>query len=231
MNLKQISLLTGLSAATVIGSGCFMPAHAIQVTYTITNGSGVFGSGTSISGNFKYDATTNTYSNVSISVSGNGAFSPFTYNYISSGNANNNSTLGGGLGDPISNTYLSLGQIISSNPNGDYRYLNLKFASQLPTQIGTSIGLFRDSNSLKPTNEIQEFSGDASGRRLSLSNNVTITATATATAVPFETDVLPVVGATLAFGGGIFAKKKLAQKKMKNLNIETANLDDVSINA
>ena len=38
-----------------------------------------------------------------------------------------------------------------------------------------------------------------------------------ATAVPWETDTLPLVGSTVLFGFGLWAKNKLAQKKIDNL--------------
>jgi hypothetical protein len=34
-------------------------------------------------------------------------------------------------------------------------------------------------------------------------------------AVPWETDTLPLVGSTVLFGVGLWAKKKFAQKKLK----------------
>ena len=40
------------------------------------------------------------------------------------------------------------------------------------------------------------------------------------TAVPWETDALPLVGATMVFGAGVFVKRKIAQGKIKNLNFE-----------
>jgi hypothetical protein len=39
-------------------------------------------------------------------------------------------------------------------------------------------------------------------------------------AVPWETDALPVVGATIAFGAGIFAKRKFASLKSKNVKLD-----------
>jgi hypothetical protein len=41
-----------------------------------------------------------------------------------------------------------------------------------------------------------------------------------ATPVPWETDALPLVGATMVFGAGVFVKRKIAQGKIKNLNFE-----------
>jgi hypothetical protein len=40
-------------------------------------------------------------------------------------------------------------------------------------------------------------------------------------AVPWETDALPVVGATIAFGAGIFAKRKFASLKSKNVKLDS----------
>jgi hypothetical protein len=52
--------------------------------------------------------------------------------------------------------------------------------------------------------------------------------TVSAVPVPWETDALPLVGATMAFGAGVFAKRKIAQAKSKNLNFEPVKSECLS---
>ncbi|MEA5530099.1 hypothetical protein VB638_10970 [Dolichospermum sp. UHCC 0684] len=49
-----------------------------------------------------------------------------------------------------------------------------------------------------------------------------------ATPVPWETDALPLVGATMVFGAGVFVKRKIAQGKIKNLNFEPVKSECLS---
>ncbi|MFM6071293.1 MAG: hypothetical protein ACKPB9_06865, partial [Dolichospermum sp.] len=78
MNLQKIALLTGLSVASVLGSGALSPAHAIVTKYLISGAT--FSTGGTLTGTFKYDGST--YTDWSISLSG-GSSTPlltaFTY--------------------------------------------------------------------------------------------------------------------------------------------------------
>jgi hypothetical protein len=48
-------------------------------------------------------------------------------------------------------------------------------------------------------------------------NNTSNSFEVNATAVPWKTDALPVIGSTVLFGLGLWAKNKLAQRKIDNL--------------
>ena len=67
MNLQKIALLTGLTVASVLGSGALSPAHAIVTTYVISNGS--LSDGGTLSGSFNYDPVTSIYDAFNLLVS------------------------------------------------------------------------------------------------------------------------------------------------------------------
>ena len=77
---------------------------------------------------------------------------------------------------------------------------------------------------------ISRFIVNKGGRLSGFEVSATLTAEVSPTvkAVPWETDALPLVGATIAFGAGAFAKRKIAQAKIKNLNFEPVKSECLS---
>jgi len=207
MNLQKIALLIGLSVASVLGSGAFSTADAILTTYNITNG--VFSNGGTLNGSFKSDGSV--YQDINLNVtrgSTTGLLTDFTYTSV-------NSVLSG-----VSKSGFKLEYKILER--GFNRAIILKFQSDLPLSAGSSTTLTRSSTPFigAPSNE--EASDDQA------SNYRGITSGGIVTAVPWETDVLPLVGATIAFGAGAVAKRKIAQAKSKNLNFEPVKSECVS---
>lgn len=201
MNLQKIALVTGLSVASVLGSGALSPAHAIL--YSITNG--VFANGGTLTGTFKYDGSV--YQDINLNVtaaSTTGLLTDFTYT-----SANSN----------VSNITSSGFQVRNSSETLS-RVLALQFNTPLPLSIGSSTTLsISPSPFITPSNEMG-FSSAATNLR-GLTGGIV-------TAVPWETDALPLVGATIAFGAGVFAKRKIAQGKIKNLNFEPVKSECLS---
>jgi hypothetical protein len=207
MNLQKIALLIGLSVASVLGSGAFSTADAILTTYNITNG--VFSNGGTLNGSFKFDGSV--YQDINLNVtrgSTTGLLTDFTYTSV-------NSVLSG-----VSKSGYKLEYKILER--GFNRAIILKFKSDLPLSAGSSTTLTQSSTPFisDPSNE-QAFDDQASNYR-------GITSGGIVTAVPWETDVLPLVGATIAFGAGAVAKRKIAQAKSKNLNFEPVKSECVS---
>ncbi len=213
MNFQKIAVLTGLSVASVLASGIFAPAHAILTNYTISNG-GLSDGGT-LSGSFAYDPSTNIYSAFNLSVTpsaSNSQQTAFTYTL-------SNSTLQAGS----SNTFFNL-QVNTPTAPLLFREVELTFNTALnsisgaTTNITPGVGL----NNFQPSRE-RTFDGSAVQSRGVLNG-----AFVTAAPVPFETDALPIVGATIAFGAAAFTKRKIAQAKSKNLNLEPVKSECLS---
>jgi hypothetical protein len=217
MNFQKIAVLTGLSVAGVLASGAFSSAHAISLNYTLSGGSGIFSDGGSLSGSFTYDSdlTGNAaYSNVNLSVSGGTQFGSSNLTY---------STL-----TPTGSSSTVLRVTRTGLPNPPYpnptRVLQLAFANSLPTTLNGTTTLLLPSD-----DSYSDFSFErASGGGTTANRGVTGVITITATSVPFETDALPIVGATIAFGAGAVAKRKIAQAKSKKINFEPVKSEELS---
>jgi hypothetical protein len=208
MNLQKIALLIGLSVASVLGSGAFSTADAILTTYNITNG--VFSNGGTLNGSFKFDGSV--YQDINLNVtpgSTTGLLTDFTYTSVNSVLSN------------VSPSGFKLNHKILVLEKEFNRAITLKFESPLPLSAGSSTTLTPSIPAFfDPSNEVA-FSDGASNLR-------GITSGGIVTAVPWETDVLPLVGATIAFGAGAVAKRKIAQAKSKNLNFEPVKSECVS---
>ena len=204
MNFQRIAVLTGLSVACVLGSGALSPAHAILTRYDITNGT--FSNGGTLSGSFQSDGSV--YQDINLNVTAGttpGVFTDFTYTSANSTVSNITSS-----GFRLDNTSGTLS-----------RFLALQFDTSLPLSIGSSTTLsISPSPFVTATNEIA-FNADATSLRGVTGGIVTA-------AVPWETDALPLVGATIAFGAGAVAKRKIAQAKSKNLNFEPVKSECLS---
>ena len=205
MNLQKIALLTGLSVASVLGSGALSPAHAIVTTnYEISGGT--FSDGGTLGGYFKYDGST--YTDWSFSVtqgSGTSLLSAFTYSAAQ--------------GSTLSNFSSSGFTLDYTNP-AFQRTLVVAFDQALPLSIGQSTAITKsDPPFFAGTREFAFNTGSSNSRGIS---------GGIVTAVPWETDALPLVGATIAFGAGVFVKRKIAQGKIKNLNLEPVKSECLS---
>lgn len=198
MNLQKIALLTGLSVASVLGSGALSPAHAIVTNYEITGGT--FSNGGTLSGYFKYDGST--YTDWSFSVTeANNTFllSAFTYSAAQGSTLSDFSPSGFTLDYKLANPQFQ-------------RTLVVSFDEALPLSIGQSTNITKSNTPFLTGTREFAFNTEATNSR-GISGGIV-------TAVPWETDALPLVGATIAFGAGAFAKRKIAQGKIKNLNFE-----------
>jgi hypothetical protein len=233
MNLQKIALLTGLSVATVLGSGALSSAYALT-----------FGDwrNTPIEfGNIRLTMDRNlTTNNTSLNnfvmsvpdiVDSGSQSPPNSKDYIFS------------FDRPSATDFLSPGtyqiyykaESISTLLNGQIDLLTGINASSTGQNISVYADGWKDSYGSEFLNKTQYIGGNSeqiifdgvntgyitnqftvnSGGRLS-----SFEISATLTAVPWETDALPLVGATMAFGAGVFAKRKIAQAKSKNLNFE-----------
>ncbi|MCE2697665.1 MAG: hypothetical protein PX483_08500 [Nostocales cyanobacterium LE14-WE4] len=222
VNLQKIALLTGLTVASVLGSGALSPAHAILTTYVISNGS--LSDGGTLSGSFNYDPVTSSYSAFDLLVSAstqNSQQSAITYtssnsilsasyNYISAGNLF--------PVPPSAGFELSLNTATLTGLGVLNRRISLNFAGPLTSVAGaiTDInpGLVSNAPNFAPSGEF------SNSNFISQQRGVLSGAFITAQPVPWETDALPLVGATMVFGAGVFVKRKIAQGKIKNLNFE-----------
>jgi hypothetical protein len=203
MNFQRIAVLTGLSVACVLGSGALSPAHAILTRYNVTNTT--FSNGGTLSGSFQSDGSV--YQDINLNVTAGttpGVFTDFTYTSANSTVSDITSS-----GFRLDNTSGTLS-----------RFLALQFDTSLPLSIGSSTTLsISPSPFVTATNEIG-FDATATSLRGVTGGIVT--------AVPWETDALPLVGATIAFGAGAVAKRKIAQAKSKNLNFEPVKSECLS---
>jgi len=198
MNLQKIALLTGLSVASVLGSGALSPAHAIVTNYEITGGT--FSNGGTLRGYFKYDGST--YTDWSFSVTeanSTSLLSAFTYSAAQGSTLSDFSPSGFTLDYKLANPQFQ-------------RTLVVSFDKALPLSIGQSTNITKSTAPFFTGTREFAFNTGASNSR-GISGGIV-------TAVPWETDALPLVGATIAFGAGAFAKRKIAQGKIKNLNFE-----------
>jgi len=196
MNLQKIALLTGLTVASVLGSGALSPAHAIVTNYVISNGT--FSTGGTLTGFFKYDGSNYTDWSINVSpASSTPLLSSFTYS------AANGSTL---------SSFSPSGFTLDYELGTSGRTLAVSFSKALPLSIGESTYLTK-SNRFFTTGSRELGYTDAGSNSRGISGGIV-------TAVPWETDALPLVGATMVFGAGVFVKRKIAQGKIKNLNFE-----------
>ncbi|MBE9217743.1 hypothetical protein [Dolichospermum flos-aquae] len=206
MNLQKIALLTGLSVASIFGSGALSPAHAIVTNYEITGGT--FSNGGTLRGYFKYDGST--YTDWSFSVtqaSSTSLLSAFTYSAAQGSTLSNFSPSGFTLDYKL------------ANPEFE-RTLVVAFDQALPLSIGQSTTITKSTPPFFAGTREFAFNTGATNAR-GISGGIV-------TAVPWETDALPLVGATMVFGAGVFAKRKIAQGKIKNLNFEPVKSECLS---
>ncbi|MBD2143397.1 hypothetical protein H6F39_19090 [Anabaena sp. FACHB-1250] len=206
MNLQKIALLTGLSVASIFGSGALSPAHAIVTNYEISGGT--FSNGGTLRGYFKYDGST--YTDWSFSVtqaSSTSLLSAFTYSAAQGSTLSNFSPSGFTLDYKL------------ANPEFE-RTLVVAFDQALPLSIGQSTTITKSTPPFSAGTREFAFNTGASNSR-GISGGIV-------TAVPWETDALPLVGATMVFGAGVFAKRKIAQGKIKNLNFEPVKSECLS---
>lgn len=204
MNLQKIALLTGLSVASILGSGALSPAHAIVTNYEISGGT--FSNGGTLTGTFKYDGST--YTDWSFSVTqanSTSLLSAFTYSAAQGSTLSNSNTSGFTLDYKLADFQ---------------RTLVVAFDQALPLSIGQSTTITKSTSPFFAGTRESAFNAEASNSR-GISGGIV-------TAVPWETDALPLVGATIAFGAGAFAKRKIAQAKIKNLNLEPVKSECLS---
>lgn len=212
MNFKQASLLTGLALTGLVGSSGFSPAQAVQL-YTYTFSGGTLSDGGTLAGSFTFDLSAPTlftsYTTWNITTSNVNPFPSFTYT-----NSNSEAIADiTGLGSTNANETVSFN--VTGLPGSDQRTLTLAFGTRPTpptntpatfTALSTSDGTIMRSFGNQWNRPSQEFL--ATGGQ-SFNRGLTSTITATATPVPFESNALPVVGASVLFGAGVWAKSKL----------------------
>ena len=229
MNLQKIALLTGLTVASVLGSGALSPAHAIVTKYVISNGS--LTDGGTLSGSFNYDPVTSLYSAFDLLVSASlqnsqqsainyttsNSILSASYSYISAGNS---FTV-----PPSAGFELSLNPETLSGLGVLNRRISLNFAPLTSVKGAITQIIPGDVSNIPNFAPSGEFSNSAF---ISQQRGVQSGAFITAHQVPWETDALPLVGATMVFGAGVFVKRKIAQGKIKNLNFEPVKSECLS---
>jgi hypothetical protein len=239
MNLQKIALLTGLSVATVLGSGALSSAYAL--TFGDWRNTPIeFGN---IRLTMDRNLTTNNtlLNNFVMSVPeivDSGSQSPpnskdyiFSFqkpstDFLSPGTyqiyykAESISTLPNGQIDLLTGINASsTGQNISVYADGWKNGYGSEFLNTTQYIGGNSEQIIFDG--VNTGYIINQFTVNSGGRLSRFEISATLTAVPPEiTAVPWETDALPLVGATMAFGAGVFAKRKIAQAKSKNLNFE-----------
>lgn len=125
-----------------------------------------------------------------------------------------NLTVPTGLGAAITNNYTAT----PSTPTSLTLVQNTKYWLYATISSG-SLTWLAPSPNVNPTG-IATFGAyrfSSNGGTTFGASNITNSFEINATAVPFETDALPVIGSTVLFGLGLWAKTKLAQKKIANL--------------
>ncbi len=231
MNLQKIAVLTGLSLASVLGSGALSTAYAIGIGDTF----GAWRNTPIEYGNLRFTLNNNLTTNSTI-------LNTFTI-------SDQFTDVSGPQSPPRSNDFvlsfkkgaqqLSAGtysiyykiDIINKEPkNGLTDFITGINASATGQNITNHADGWKDgyngSTYLHDTDYISQNAGQvifpavtngyiinrftvASGGRLT-----NFELSTTVTAVPWETDALPLMGATIAFGAGAFAKRKIAQAKI-----------------
>jgi hypothetical protein len=169
------------------------PAQALNWNFSYTTNGGNSFTGTLISDGSS--AATNTIYNltgISGTVTNNGS-SALVSALGSYGGADNKFVWGGGTA-----IALTVNGISFTDANAEI--YNLYFGSIEP---GTVLGDF-STNNLNVAN-----TANTGG------TNVTSSSLTPATAVPWETDALPVIGSTILFAGGLWAKRKFAKPLQK----------------
>jgi len=221
MILKNIALLTGLSLAGAIGSSIFLSAQAITFNgFAAWDAAGdvVVGDKTFNLGGYSTVGSPN-WANAIINIDdfGDGIFS------VNIGPSPTVTTPG---------TYSFEYSVVVNNPLSFINQveLNTNTRNTITTKQlwsdaydGTSIDTLVSNNNLATsyfTPQSQLFVRDTAvlvnGAGLDQISSVTNTIYQ----VPWETDVLPVVGAVAFFGAGVFAKKKLAKAKSGKVNLD-----------
>jgi len=232
VNLQRIALLTVLTVASVLGSGALSPAHAIVTTYVISNAT--LSDGGRLSGSFDYNPLTSIYSTFNILVSSspsNTQQSALTYTLSNTRTLLNSYSYQNEDGDSFivglaQGFNLRLSAAALSGSGVSSRRISLNFGAPLTAVNGTTTSIIAgDPNNSPNFAPSGEFSNSSS---ISQQRGLLPGAFITAQAVPWETDALPLVGATMVFGAGVFVKRKIAQGKIKNLNFEPVKSECLS---
>jgi hypothetical protein len=217
-NASKIGLLTGLSIAGIIGSSSLQAASALTISGVLVPGffqtvNGItfseFSTTSSDANWLAYTVGINTVNPVVTQINftnvGGSSVSPDSYDI----RYRVTSSL------PI----LSIG----ANVNAHLTTLTKNIAltsggsniSGFPVVATDTTGLVTQSvNPTLTSFYVNDVNVIAPGGDLTSSSNRFV-------AVPWETDALPVVGATIAFGAGIFAKRKFASLKSKNVKLDS----------
>ncbi|MBJ7901507.1 MAG: hypothetical protein GC158_16675 [Cyanobacteria bacterium RI_101] len=184
---KKLVLLAALTTGASLSSLALAPsAEAIPVNWAL-NGV-TFTDGASATGGFTYDADTNTYSNVSISVTG----PIYASNLPNPRTFSTSNVVVSGSGASA----LSLGNNFGSIINGEQQVL-FNFLSSL-SNSGGSVSI----------NTASSIYGIVNG-----STSPVSAGSLQGTPVPLESDALPIVGAAAFMAGGLWFKRRRAQAK------------------
>jgi hypothetical protein len=218
MNASKIGLLTGLSIAGIIGSSSLQAASALTISqivntpgYSETVNGITFSefSTTSSDANWlAYTVGINTVNPVATQINftniGGSSVSPGSYD-ISYRVTSSLPILS--IGANVNAVSTTLTKSIALTSGGS----NI---SGFPVVATDTTGLVTQSvNPTLTSFYVNDVNFIAAGGDLTSSSN--------RFAVPWETDALPVVGATIAFGAGIFAKRKFASLKSKNVKLDS----------
>jgi hypothetical protein len=205
MKTSLSQLMTDVVVVGTLGSGVFIPAHAITI-YNLNfapEATGATGSGT---GTLTYDDLAHTLTIVS---SFSGLSGNTTNAHIHAPTAvAGTGTAGvavpfalGGSGFPLGVT------------SGSYNaVLNLALDSTYSTAFRNNNG---GTASGAESALISSFNAGTAYYNIHTSTFAGGEIRAFATAVPWETDALPVIGSTVLFGLGVWGKRKLVQTKQK----------------
>ncbi|MGL5034782.1 MAG: hypothetical protein ACRC6M_13380 [Microcystaceae cyanobacterium] len=220
MILKNIALLTGLSLAGAIGSSAFLSAQAITFNgFAEWDAAGdvVVGDKTFNLGNYSNNDLGWVGSIININEVADNIFS------VNIGPTPTITTPG---------TYFFEYSVVVNNPLNAINQvdLNTNTRNTVTTKNlwsdaydGTVIDTLVSNNNLVTSTfapQSQLFIRDTAVLGGGSGFNQISSVTNTIYQVPWETDVLPVIGAVAFFGAGMFAKKKLAKAKSGKVNLD-----------
>jgi hypothetical protein len=182
------------------------PAQAIL--YNVT---GKLADGGNLTGSFDYNPNTYTNWNISIANSLNTTFNK-TYDTTSSFVSISGSS---GLISDASQLILALNGS-DSDLNSNYLFVRLSFASPLTGTLTDNTSLVQGQLPGGGVSSGSITSGAGTLNGVALNSREAINGVpSSVVAVPWETDALPVIGSTVLFGFGLWAKRKFAKPLQK----------------
>ena len=182
------------------------PAHAIS--YNVT---GKLADGGSVSGSFDYNL--NNYTNWNIGIAGSSAkVLNVTYDTTSSFIPTSGAA---GIISDASQLILALNGS-DADLSSNYQFVRLSFASSLTGTLTDNTSLVQGQlpGGGASSGSITSAAGSINGTQLNAREAIN-SVPSSVVAVPWETDALPVIGSTVLFGFGLWAKRKFAKPLQK----------------